>query len=361
MKTPLGAFTILLLLGGATSLPAQDFNGEEEAGQFLEMEEPPLVVPDAVEDEEPATLSDDALLWRLQGGGEIIGALVKETASRVFVDIGPTIVELPAPSILERMPLDRAPEETRTSAGRGVGVFDDETGSLVFRSRDTGAPVLSQQQTLEEVKKGVVLVTNPGGLGTGWVMDHDGRVMTNHHVTGQDKWQTVTIYVKRGDRWERERFADSPVTAFSSLLDIAIIQLDMEEVRRRGIDLHPLTIAEPASLEAGDRVFAVGNPGMGRMVLDHTISEGITSSLARNFNDIVYMQTTAAVNPGNSGGPLVNERGEVVGLVTLKAIFQEGVAFALPASYLHFFLNNREAYSVDQLNTIDGYRYHRPR
>ncbi|MCC5876222.1 MAG: trypsin-like peptidase domain-containing protein, partial [Candidatus Sumerlaeia bacterium] len=311
--------------------------------------------------EEATPIGDAAYLWRLNGGGELIGSLVKETVANVFIDIGPTIVTIPTNSILERRSLEEAPEETRTTAGRGVGVFDEETGSLVFRSRDSGQEMVSQQEMLDRVKKGVVLVTNPAGLGTGWMLDHSGRIMTNHHVTGREPYQTVTVYVKRGNQWERERFEQSKVVAFSSLHDIAIIQLDMEEVRRRGIDLYPLAVADPTSLEAGDRVFAVGNPGMGAMVLDHTISEGVVSSLARNFNDLIYLQTTAAVNPGNSGGPLVNETGEVVGLVTLKAIFQEGVAFALPSSFIQMFLSNIDAYTVTDTSPNQGFRYHRPR
>jgi serine protease Do len=143
-------------------------------------------------------------------------------------------------------------------------------------------------------------------------------------------------------------------------LDIAIVQLDMDRVRELGITLNPLTVAPPGSLESGDAVYAVGNPGMGFMVLDHTVSEGIVSSLARNFNDVVYLQTTAAVNPGNSGGPLVNTRGEVVGLITLKAMFQEGVAFALPVDYIHQYLRYSEAFAVSELYRNQGFRYHRP-
>lgn len=348
---------LLILLGFS---PAA-LQAEETANDLMDLDLNDLpVLTEEPTVEEPA-IGDTPELWRLQGGGEVIGSLVKGTPDQFFIDIGPTIVTLPARSILERRSLVDPPEDTRTTAGLGVGVFDEETGSLVFRARDTGSPVLSQQQILDQVKKGVVLVTNPAGLGTGWVLDHNGRIVTNHHVVGREPWQTVTIYVKRDGQWERERFDQSKVVAFSSLHDIAIIQLDMDVVRQRGVDLHPLTIAGPTSLEAGDRVFAVGNPGMGRMVLDHTISEGIASSLARNFSDLIYLQTTAAVNPGNSGGPLVNERGEVVGLVTLKAIFQEGVAFALPVSYINLFLANIEAYTVTELSPNQGFRYHRPR
>ncbi|HNM46782.1 MAG TPA: trypsin-like peptidase domain-containing protein [Candidatus Sumerlaeota bacterium] len=202
-----------------------------------------------------------------------------------------------------------------------------------------------------------MLVSNPAGLGTGWIIDTNGRLVTNHHVVGNESYQTVTIFVKNGNQWDKKRIENCEVVSFSTLLDIAIVQLDMNAVREQGITLHPIKIAPSDALEPGDVVYAVGNPGMGRMVLDHTISQGIVSSLARNFNDVIYLQTTAAVNPGNSGGPLVNERGEVIGLVTLKAIFQEGVAFALPVDYIHQFLKNSQAYAVSDANRNKGYRY----
>src|SRR5690606_18934503 len=127
-----------------------------------------------------------------------------------------------------------------------------------------------------------------------------------HHVVGTETYQTVTLFVQEGNQWVKKTINDCKVEAFSSLQDIAIVQLNMEKVRELNIELSPLPIAPPGALEAGDVVYAVGNPGMGRFVLDHTISEGIASSLARNFGDVLYLQTTAAVNPGNSGGPLVN-------------------------------------------------------
>lgn len=304
----------------------------------------------------PMLDQDKSMLWRLQGGGELVGVMVKETPMEVFVDIGPSIIGVPRGSVLERLRLGEIQEST-TGAGIGTGVYDPETGTLVFRSRADDSRMLSQQEILENVKRSVVLVSNPGGLGTGWIVDNNGRLVTNHHVVGTETYQSVTLFVKQGNQWEKKKIDDCKVEAFSSLLDIAIVQLNMDKVRELNIDLAPLSIAPPGALQPGDVVYAVGNPGMGRFVLDHTISEGIASSLARNFGDVLYLQTTAAVNPGNSGGPLVNQRGEVVGLITLKAIFQEGVAFALPVDYIHHFLANSNAYAVGERNENTGFRY----
>ena len=72
---------------------------------------------------------------------------------------------------------------------------------------------------------------------------------------------------------------------------------------------------------------------------------------------IVYIQTTAQVNPGNSGGPLFNSKGEVVGVINMKLTFGEGLGFAIPVAYLKHFLNNRDAFAFDRTNPNTGYHY----
>ncbi|CAN5260513.1 hypothetical protein BH09SUM1_BH09SUM1_27490 [soil metagenome] len=308
----------------------------------------------------PEVPKSQATLWRLQGGGEVVGTLIKQTPSSYFIDIGPTVIDVPTASVMEHTLLSELKADASDKAGVGSGVFDPETGSLIFHSREVGSRIYSQQEILENVKRGVVVVSNPGGLGTGWLVDNEGHIVTNHHVVGNETYQTVTLFVKNGSQWEKKRVENCKVEAFSTLLDIALVKLDMDKVKELGVTLYPLEIAAAGDLQAGDSVYAVGNPGMGYVILDQTISQGVVSSLARNFNDVLYLQTTAAVNPGNSGGPLLNQRGQVVGLVTLKAVFQEGVAFALPVDYMTHFLGHSRAYAVNELNRNQGYRYHRP-
>lgn len=351
----LGAASMVLaqdgqdLLPPAPEVPAQEEPAAPSTGSMTAVQIPaPMTEVERI---------DKAMLWELEGGGEVVGELVKETPTEVFIDIGPRIISVPRGSVLSRVLLSALKEDSSSGTGLGTGVFDASTGSLIFRSRVEGGKILSQQDILDNVKKGVVVVSNPSGLGTGWLIDTKGRIVTNHHVVGNESYQTVTVFVKNGNQWDKKRIENCRVEAFSSLLDIAIVQLNMDKVNELNLTLYPLTIAAPGSLEAGDSVYAVGNPGMGFMVLDHTISEGIVSSLSRNFNDVLYLQTTAAVNPGNSGGPLLNQRGEVVGIVTLKAIFQEGVAFALPVDYIVHFLKNSQAFAVDDANRNKGFRY----
>ena len=93
------------------------------------------------------------------------------------------------------------------------------------------------------------------------------------------------------------------------------------------------------------------------MGLERSVSQGIISTKNRNFEGVVYIQTTAEINPGNSGGPLFNSRGEVIGVTNMKLLGAEGLGFAIPIAYVKHFLRNRDAFAFDQNNPNTGYRY----
>ncbi len=305
---------------------------------------------------EPMTIGEFRYLG-LAGGGELVGRLVKDTPEALFVDIGPEVIRIPLRSVEKNESLEEALERVRVSDS-------DESGlTALLDSATRGGGMLSQQEMVEKAKRGVVLIRNARGSGSGFVLDPEGRVVTNHHVVGNQKYQTVTLFRPRGDQWERVQFENVETEAYSPLYDIAILRLNVDEVRDKGVELIPLPIAPMGSLRVGDSVYAIGNPGafLGRgRLLEHTVSDGIVSSLARNVNDVLYIQTTAAVNPGNSGGPLINERGEVVGLVTLKAFLQEGIGFALPVGLIQHFIGSSEAFAFSEQAQNRGYRYLSP-
>src|SRR5690606_2518855 len=105
-----------------------------------EEEAVPVPAPVGEEDLEviPELKAEEAALWRLQGGGEVVGTLIKQTPSTVFIDIGPTVIDVPAASVVDRILLSDLSRQTESGAGLGSGVFDSESGSLIFRSREGG-------------------------------------------------------------------------------------------------------------------------------------------------------------------------------------------------------------------------------
>jgi S1-C subfamily serine protease len=110
-------------------------------------------------------------------------------------------------------------------------------------------------------------------------------------------------------------------------LDLAILQ-PVKPIET----LKPLPMAS-AGPRPGAKVFVVGNPAMGQQVLDLSITDGIVSNARRVIDGKEYVQHTAAVNPGSFGGPLIDESGQIVGLVTRGADL-EGVGFAMPVSVI---------------------------
>lgn len=349
-----GFFALLLL---AAHLPAQ--NAEPAAP--ANAEQAPEVAAELAAEELPETLPQEApvdlgetMYFSLKGGGELIGKVIKQTPEALFVDLGSEIVRLTPNQISRKQLLSEAREQLEANP--------EENPLLSVTQQDvTAEDFLSQTETLDQVKESIVLISNPGGSGSGFVYDLQGRIVTNHHVIAGEKFHTVNYFVKNDkNQWIKKTFRNVEVEAYSYLYDVALLRLKLEEVEKENVVLKPLPIATPGSLRVGEAVYAVGNPGgLGRL-LEHTVSEGIVSSLTRNVGDVLYVQTTAAVNPGNSGGPLVNARGQVVGLVTLKSSFEEGIGFALPSELMEHFLDHSESFAYNDQSQNRGVRYLTP-
>ena len=103
--------------------------------------------------------------------------------------------------------------------------------------------------------------------------------------------------------------------------------------------MKPLPVAN-AVLRPGQKVYAIGHPGVGRQILTLSITQGIVSSTSRTIAGRDYVQHSAPINPGNSGGPLLDESGFVVGINTLK-VSMEGISFAIPASRIRLAFDSR--------------------
>jgi serine protease Do len=158
------------------------------------------------------------------------------------------------------------------------------------------------------------------GVGSGFIIDSNGTILTNYHVV--DGSQKLSVTLADGKNY------DAKVLGKDQKSDIAVIKIDA------GRDLPAVTLGDSDRLEVGEWVMAIGNP----FGLDHTVTSGIVSAKGRNIGAGPYdnfIQTDASINPGNSGGPLINLRGEVVGINT--AIFSQsggniGIGFAIPSN-----------------------------
>jgi serine protease Do len=162
---------------------------------------------------------------------------------------------------------------------------------------------------------------------------------------------SVSVYRKVDGQYEKHVYERVRLVAVNPFVDLALLKVDDEEL---GDDeLQVAHLGRIRELEVGETVFAVGAP----QGLERSVSEGIVSILNREQGGIVYIQTTAALNPGNSGGPLFNRRGEVVGVNAWGYLFSEGLGFAIPVDYVKHFIENRDAFAYDRDNPNSGYRY----
>lgn len=161
------------------------------------------------------------------------------------------------------------------------------------------------------------------GLGSGVIMTEDGYILTNNHVVEDaDKIMVITRDGKQ--RFEAELVSTDPQT------DIAVLKVDAD-------DLPAITFGDSEQLEVGDLVFAIGNP----MGVGQTVSMGIVSALGRGVGILGaggyedFIQTDAAINRGNSGGPLVDVKGRLVGVnqsIISGTGGSDGIGFAVPAN-----------------------------
>jgi S1-C subfamily serine protease len=161
------------------------------------------------------------------------------------------------------------------------------------------------------------------GQGSGFILDKQGHILTNNHVI--DNAQRVEVTLSDKHKYK------ATVVGVDKGHDLALLQINNVP------NLQPATLAESTNLTVGQRVYAIGNP----FGLEGTMTRGIISAIRSirgpNNNPIEdAIQTDAAVNPGNSGGPLLNSRGEVIGITTLiannGADQSSGIGFAIPVN-----------------------------
>jgi S1-C subfamily serine protease len=156
------------------------------------------------------------------------------------------------------------------------------------------------------------------GIGSGFIINSNGEILTNAHVVnGAD---TVTVTLKDGRTFKGTVMGADPVT------DVAVVKIQAN-------NLPVVTIGNSDQLKPGQWAIAIGNP----LGLDNTVTEGIVSATGRSSSQVGvpdervnFIQTDAAINPGNSGGPLLNASGQVIGINTAIIQNAQGLGFSIP-------------------------------
>jgi len=197
----------------------------------------------------------------------------------------------------------------------------------ILEARDRVSPALVNVQPITDVYSSGERRSSTG-VGSGFIFDDQGHVITNYHVAGKAKRLIITLS-------NRERVS-GVLVGEDPLTDIAVLKLDLREGQPAPA---PVTLGDSDALEVGEYVMALGSP----LALQRSLSFGVVSSKDRFLSDEfklptgektgsfnTWIQTDAAINPGNSGGPLVNLDGEVVGVNARGAFGASSIGFAIP-------------------------------
>ena len=191
----------------------------------------------------------------------------------------------------------------------------------------------SISDVVRSVDSGLYRIITPDGSGSGFLVSHRGHIVTNAHVVGEHT--SVTVRAASG------RLGNARVLGRDEMLDLAVLAAEPSH------DVRPMTLGNASEIRPGDEVIALGFPLSNDLGGDYTVTTGVVSS--RRIQDSVErIQTDAAINPGSSGGPLVNREGEVIGVNTSTLTGYEGVSFAVSVAEL--------SASLDALISGDGTR-----
>lgn len=225
-------------------------------------------------------------------------------------------------------------------------IEDTDSGAITIPSYPTGGetrlslssaaelPVLTPQEVYSQVTPSVVSVlgrenmhSTMASAGTGVIFSSNGYILTNCHVIAGCSMCRILVTNAHGV----DEAYDAKVVGYDEDVDLAVLKVEAE-------DLPAAAFGVSDDLRVGDQVYAIGNP-LG-VELRNTLTDGIISAIDRDMDvdgvQMTLLQTTAALNSGNSGGPLINEYGQVIGINTIKMMSRydtiEGLGFAIPSS-----------------------------
>ena len=185
----------------------------------------------------------------------------------------------------------------------------------------------------EKTYDSVFVIYADRSLGSGFSHGKD-LVITNAHVVADADKITVVNY--HGDEFKAN------ISAFDEELDIAALWVEHA-------DFPLLTVADYDDCKIGEDVYAIGTPNS----MDYTLTKGVLSAKDRRLGPNLYLQIDAAINSGNSGGPLLNDNGQVIGVNTLKITNSEGIGLAVPMTTVAAFLE-RSGIVIDNEGNVSG-------
>ena len=257
------------------------------------------------------SLSSFVLIFMIIGSVFMYTMAVKQNVQ--FNMITKQINDLSADNQIKFNELSTSVLQTKTelkSLGAQVGSIDTEITQLKASASADFSDII------ESAVKSVVTIKTDLAQGSGFVIASEGYVVTNAHVMEGAKAAIVITYDGTSHQVS--------LVGADTEMDVALLKI--------ADDYTPLDLGNSDDTQVGEKVIAIGNP----LGLQFSVTEGIVSGIHREgINGVEsYVQTDAALNPGNSGGPLINKQGEVIGINNFKVGNSESLGFALESNYL---------------------------
>ncbi len=187
---------------------------------------------------------------------------------------------------------------SRASIARAAATVTLLLGQMVYAG-EPPASSLTPQQIAARAMPSVVRIEVPGGLGSGFVVRSDGRIVTNLHVVAGAREATVVFSDGR-------KLGGVEILDVSDAFDLALLKVPADK-------LPALPLGDSSRVQVGQHVVAIGNP----LGLSNTVSDGLVSALRQISAQASLLQLSAPISPGSSGGPIIDERGQVIGVSTL--------------------------------------------
>ncbi|HWD93178.1 MAG TPA: trypsin-like peptidase domain-containing protein [Verrucomicrobiae bacterium] len=289
---------------------------------------------------------------QLKDNAAVVGKILTEKHDAVVIDIGYTVLVIPRSDIEKIARGDAAVAARTASSSKTDAKPAAELKPGFYSANGRAMPEKSVRELVNQIGEAVVQVRTPSGLGSGFIINQDGYLVTNFHVIEGETQISVAVYHQRDGQLEPRVYKQVRIVAINKFQDMALLKIDDKDAPK----FKYVVLGSSDNLAVGESVFAIGSP----LGLERTVTEGILSTKTRELEGELYLQTTAQINPGNSGGPLFNMAGEVVGITNMKITFGEGLGFAIPIEGVKFFLDHRDAYAYSNDNPSNPYRYLEP-
>jgi len=284
----------------------------------------------------------------LRSGQQIHAEVIREDEQVVILDLGYDLLRVP------RSQVESIKDDPPAQSG-SVEALSPNPGTTESRSEGLYRTARLIKTTIEQnvtrFGEAVVMVSTPSGKGSGFLVNPDGYLITNYHVIARETLVKTTVFHRGDSGFEQKQYDKVKIIALNPYVDLALLKI--EDPNRK---FEHVFLGDMSRISVGETVFAIGNP----LGLTRSVTQGIVSTTNRDFEGRLYIQTTADLNPGNSGGPLFNLAGEVIGVTSMGYLFYGGLNFAIPVDVVRRFIETWDAFAYSPENPNSGFRYLQP-